>query len=140
MTAICHKNHTARKIRVIAPARKYMVNYAKNEITIVKTAANGIVYRDILSVRCQVNDVDIQTAANPNDMSADLYCIYLGGRPVGTMRVTRASNGKLDCEEYYPAELVERYRDRIGSAHRPVSRAGLSGQQAANEVSGSQAR
>ena len=88
----------------------------KSKISLIKTSASGCVYEDILTVRRQLNDRSRADAISPDDQGTDLYCAYVDGMPVGTIRVARACQTQLDCEEYYPQELLNKFRNNIGTA------------------------
>lgn len=79
-------------------------------------------YQDVLHVRSQAYNQSpiyqnlLRDSHTEYDSYSDLYCLYLDDEPVGTITATQAAKGKLDCEEYYPGEFINRYREMIGSA------------------------
>ncbi len=52
------------------------------------------------------------------DAYSQLWLAMVGDRPVGTMRVTYARDGRVDCEEVLPSALLTKFRHTIGSAGR----------------------
>jgi hypothetical protein len=70
------------------------------------------VFGDLVRVRQQ-------SGARVNNFEFDSYSFHYGlvhqGEVIGTMTVTRASDGPLDCEQAYPSRLVQTFRDYISS-------------------------
>lgn len=100
----------------IQPSLLSSDHHERYQIRILSTDASGPVYDDILSIRQHVYGYDRAAAIHDTDGYSELYCAYVQGVASGTMRVTRAVCGKLDCEEFYPQPLVETFRNQLGSA------------------------
>ena len=74
-------------------------------------------FEDILDVRYQT-DSRWPDQGTPADDYSDHYCLYKDDKPIGSLGVTRALNGPLFLEEFYPADLLDAMPDRIFSAYR----------------------
>lgn len=73
---------------------------------------------DARSVRATVYGAESPGVVDDIDAHSTVYCAYVDGTAVGTLRVTRARLGPIDCESFYPPSLLNRFRDLIGSASR----------------------
>lgn len=87
-------------------------------IHIESLAVHSAHYNDVCEVRARVYRRNTFDAADAVDAYSHLYCAYLHGRPVASLRVTPATAGRLDCEDYFPEALVVAFRSRIASASR----------------------
>jgi ribosomal protein S18 acetylase RimI-like enzyme len=93
-------------------------HFASWRLQVIRAAPTGSDYDDIIELRSRMYGIPRGDAGDEVDGYSTLYCAYAGGAPVGTMRVTAALDGRLDCEEFYPHALLEAFRPRLGSASR----------------------
>jgi hypothetical protein len=77
-------------------------------------------YADVLAVRRTRASAGIDDAF---DVNAIHYLLEVDGRPSISMRVHRAADGPMECEEFYPAALRAEHRAVVASASRLVARA-----------------
>lgn len=57
------------------------------------------------------------------DQYSHHYVLHYAEKPLGTVTVHEASDGALDCESFYPMELLERHRDvLIGTCKMRIRR------------------
>jgi hypothetical protein len=54
------------------------------------------------------------------DRTADHYLLFRDGVPILAMRVNQARRGPMDCEEFYPGNLLSVFRNMVGSASRLI--------------------
>lgn len=54
------------------------------------------------------------------DLTADHYLLFRDKIPIVAMRVNQARKGPMDCEEFYPGNLLSVFRNLVGSASRLV--------------------
>ncbi len=76
---------------------------------LVARGTESSIYSDVLSVRRSGEDLDRRHVYSFDEVSFH-YVAYMGSEPVGCLTVTRATDGRLDCEEFYPARLVDDFR------------------------------
>lgn len=57
------------------------------------------------------------------------YVLFHNCEPIGSLTATRHVDGKIDCEEFYPAVLFDRYGEQLASICkfriRPGSHSGM---------------
>lgn len=76
--------------------------------------------RDVLPLRAKVYGRPAAACRDAFDEDGEHYVSYQHGVPMYAVRVTRASESPIECEECYPAELIERFRDCLVSCGRFV--------------------
>ena len=109
------------------PARR-AEHLARWKLRVIEADTSSRAYNDIIGMRselCEKYGFPRAWAADKVDDYSTLYCAYADDRPVGTIRVTRAADGKLTYEDFYPARLLADFRDRIGSGARFIVRQDL---------------
>ncbi|MBF0593014.1 MAG: hypothetical protein HQL02_13095 [Nitrospirae bacterium] len=84
--------------------------------------SNASFYKDVLHIRSEAFTKSLGVKITPDeamtiyDAYSYLFCLYVNEEPAVSLTVTFARDGKLDCEEFYPTELIDRYRNVTGSA------------------------
>ena len=77
---------------------------------------NDSQYADVLEIRSQGRSDRVCT--DKYDDVAFIYLLSGNGVPIATMRFNQARRGEVDCEDYYPIEGFNRFRNVIGSCSR----------------------
>lgn len=72
-------------------------------------------FSDVLAIRSQGKE---GVFTDPYDATADIYLLIEESNPLATMRVNQARRGEMDCEQYYPPDLLDQFRNVIGSGSR----------------------
>lgn len=67
-------------------------------------------YDDLIAVRAHGESTDFRET-HGFDQYSDHYLARQNGKPVGCLTVNRGWLGPLDCQQFYPADLVEAYRE-----------------------------
>lgn len=78
-------------------------------------------FRQILGLRSRVYGSADAAQSDPIDEYSEHYLCLRGEEPVSALRVTRCEAGELDCQAFFPAPLIERCGNLIGSATRFVA-------------------
>lgn len=74
-------------------------------------------YQDILSIRSQTDPRWPDQSTKEDDYS-DHYCMYVNDSPVGSLGVTRALDGDMFMQEFFPPQILEEFHEVIASAYR----------------------
>ncbi len=82
---------------------------------------------DVLVLRSRIYGRPVSECRDEFDEYSDHYVLYTQGIPHYASRVTRAALGPIECEEFYPQELLRRFRDRLSSSGRLIRNPSLSG-------------
>lgn len=82
-------------------------------------------FEQILGLRERLSGQQGMNNQDQIDAYSDHYGIFQGNGLIAALRVTRGASGRLDCEEIYPAKLMENFRPILGSASKFVCRKGL---------------
>ncbi|MBF0519328.1 MAG: hypothetical protein HQK92_06355 [Nitrospirae bacterium] len=83
--------------------------------------SNASFYKDVLYLRSKGFSKSLGVNITTDDAKAEydkysyLFCLYVNEEPTVSATVTFARDGKLDCEEFYPTKLIDRYRNVICS-------------------------
>lgn len=83
------------------------------------------IFDEVLRLRSEVNNDINSSEADEFDSYSEHYAAWKNGELVAALRVTRAAAGRLDCEEFYPADFVNKYHETIASGSRFVACKGL---------------
>lgn len=98
-------------------AQKKLVHASegKYKIKIISGDILSNVYYDVIKIR---KEVDPRWTNNEftYDSYSTHYCLYVNEIAAGCITITWAKNGKLDCEEFYPASILNIYRSTLVSA------------------------
>jgi hypothetical protein len=78
----------------------------------------GSLIDDVRAVRMAALGLPAAQALDAIDAHSLLLVADVGDAPVATLRVTYARYGRIDCEPFFPAELLARHRHWLGSASR----------------------
>ncbi|WP_404310788.1 N-acyl amino acid synthase FeeM domain-containing protein [Neorhodopirellula lusitana] len=77
------------------------------------------VFGTVNDVFTQLRNVRGGTDSSPCEFDFDSYSYHYGlfvnDQAVGTMTVTRAADGIIDCEDLYPGDAIQRYRQVLAS-------------------------
>lgn len=92
--------------------------YENYQVVIYRSGDSGKIYEDILSIRAQTYANLTRKVRFEEDQYADLYCAYQGGLPVACMSAIRDTQGKLDCEDFYPPNLLQTFKGSVMTANR----------------------
>lgn len=97
---------------------KILFNKKENyQVSLVKgTIQDKKLYKDVLLVRNNGSKKEIEKATSFVDPYSDIYCLYLDKEPIGTITTTHRLKGKLECEEFFPKEIIEGYKTVTNSA------------------------
>lgn len=87
-------------------------------VRILKSNDSGHIYDDVLSIRSQIYGLPLSKVRAKGDEYSEHYCAYVNGQPLIILRATQARKGKIDCEEFYPPQLMTELRDIIISTTR----------------------
>ncbi len=87
-------------------------------IDVQRVSTDHCRFDDVRQIRADAYGLSPREAVDAQDEYSEIWLALVGGRPSGTLRITRASQGKLDCEEHFPASLLNRFRSQIASANR----------------------
>jgi hypothetical protein len=101
-----------------AAERIARTHIASPVVMIERVASDEAAFKDVLALRAAGYAIAPGRCRDETDDYSDVVVAYVEGRPAGTLRITHAMRGRLDCEEHFPAALVERHRPRLGSASR----------------------
>ena len=95
----------------------------KNQLTLFDADPGDRLHRDwgtdhdlfgqVLEVRRQIHG---RATVYPFDEYSDHYLLTRDWRPIGSLTVTHASDGPVDCQGFYPDALFDRFGDRLISA------------------------
>jgi hypothetical protein len=92
------------------------------DITFSIISATNSAFNAVLQLRAAVlRGSSGVPQTDPEDEYSEHYCAFSGGCLVAALRVTRASQGPLDCEEHYPQALLEQFRPQLCTASRFVA-------------------
>jgi len=81
------------------------------------TSLNKQFYQDVLSVRNDpYNYNDLTKLMHKFDRYSDHYRLSINGKVTGSLSITQARMGKMDCQEYVPKCLLDNFHDSISSA------------------------
>jgi hypothetical protein len=75
-------------------------------------------FAHVIRIRSEVYGIPVEKCADEIDEYSEIHLARIGGKPVGTLRITRAARGPLDSESYFPFEMICRFRERLASANR----------------------
>jgi len=111
------------------PGREALMQ--RHGLRIARTGGSGPVYEHAVRVReaayGAAYDVERANVVDECDRHSRIFCAYLHGEPVGTLRHTYASEGPLPCEEFYPETFVSAHRPWLGSATKFAVARGVPG-------------
>jgi hypothetical protein len=82
---------------------------------------------DVLALRARVYGRPASECRDEFDEHSDHYVLYTQGVPHYAARVTRAALGPLECEAFYPPQLLHRFRERLCSSARFLRNPSLPG-------------
>jgi hypothetical protein len=92
--------------------------FTLHDLRVARVSVSEPAYEDVLSVRSSAYGFPARQTIAAIDAYSELYCAYVGGRPVASITATRAACGTLDCEQYYPADFVAHFRSKLSSTAR----------------------
>lgn len=92
-------------------------NDPNEKLTIVR---GSVEHKDFFAsvLRLRADAYKMPQVADEMDSYSDLYILAKDDKPVATMRATKAKHGKIECEEYYPREILSEYRNNVVTATR----------------------
>jgi len=92
-------------------------NDPQEKLTIIK---GSMEHKDFFASVLQLRADAYKMPQEPDEMDScsDLYILARNNEPIATMRVTQAKRGKIECEEFYPQEILSKHRNRVGTATR----------------------
>ncbi len=96
---------------LLPPEQKKKFDAHHLEVYCSNTSSN--IYDDILKVRAQTHNKSINEVRYEEDQYSDLYCTYRNGTPIACIRAIRDTQGKFDCQDFYPKILLQQYAGHI---------------------------
>jgi hypothetical protein len=88
-------------------------------------AQAGPLADDIRAVRTEALGISAAQALDDVDEHSQLLIADVAGIAVATLRITYARHGRIDCEAFFPPDLLASHRARLGSASRFAARRGV---------------
>jgi hypothetical protein len=109
----------------LAPDLEWQTFCGDNNVRILRINVESPLFRDVLILR---GSRLIGHAGSRGDMVDEYSCHYIATRSdevLGSLRVTKASKGPLDCEKFYPSNLLQAFRPCVFSGSKFVFKSKL---------------
>jgi hypothetical protein len=87
-------------------------------LSVTRIGVTHPLFEEVRKLRASAYCMPFDQTRDPIDEYSHIWLAFQDGDPVGSIRVTYAREGKLDCEERFPTALVRRFRPQLSSASR----------------------
>lgn len=111
---------SASLMEVIFNSQQQRVLSQDGEYTVTWLNAASALFAEVLRIRQTPAERTRAACVDAHDLTADHYLLADQRQTLAAMWVNQAHRGPLDCEAFYPAPLLDKWRPCIGSASRLV--------------------